>query len=63
MGSGFGVDTGGTLVVDIVEVSSKRIAWHAWTTKGFGPGITYGAETSALLREAIADLLAVFLPR
>jgi hypothetical protein len=63
MGSGFGVDTRGTLVVDMVEVSSGRMAWHAWTTRGLGPGITYGAETTALLREAIADILAKFPPR
>lgn len=62
MGSGFDVNTRGTLVVDIVEVRSDRIAWHAWTTKGLGPGITYGAETTALLREAVADLLAGFPP-
>jgi hypothetical protein len=56
------VDTRGQLVVDIVDVRSGRLAWHAWTTKGIGPGITYGERTSALLREAIAELLAAFPP-
>lgn len=56
------VETRGQLVVDIVEARSGRLAWHAWTTKGIGPGITYGERTSALLREAVAELLAAFPP-
>lgn len=63
MGTGFEVDTRGTLVVDIIDARSDRIAWHAWTTKGFGPGITPGAETAALVREAVADILAAFPPQ
>ena len=39
-----------------------RLAWHAWTTKGIGPGITYGEKTTALVREAVADVLAAFPP-
>ncbi len=63
LGPNPGVDTRGTLVIDIVETESERLAWHAWTTKGIGPGITHGAETTRLLREAVADLLAGFPPR
>jgi hypothetical protein len=62
MGTGFEVDTRGTLVVDIIDTHSDRIAWHAWTTKGIGPGVTPGAETTALIREAVADILAGFPP-
>jgi hypothetical protein len=62
MGSGFEVDTRGTLVVDIIDARSERLAWHAWTTKGIGPGITHGARTTALLREAVADVLVAFPP-
>ncbi len=62
MGQLFEVDTRGTLVVDIVELENDRIAWHAWTTKGLGPGITYGAKTTALVREAVAEVLAGFPP-
>jgi hypothetical protein len=62
MGSGFDVDTRGTLVVDIIEARSERLAWHARTTKGIGPGITHGARTTALLREAVADVLREFPP-
>jgi hypothetical protein len=56
------VDTRGTLMVDIIDARSNRIAWHAWTTKGIGPGITPGDKTSALIREAVADILAGFPP-
>jgi hypothetical protein len=62
MGQGFEVDTRGTLVVDIIDTQSGRLAWHAWTTKGIGPGITYGKKTTALVREATADVLAAFPP-
>jgi hypothetical protein len=62
MGAGFEVDTRGTLVVDIIDARSDRLAWHAWTTKGIGPGITHGARTTALLREAVADVLVAFPP-
>jgi hypothetical protein len=62
VGMGFEVDTRGTLVVDIIDVRSDRLAWHAWTTKGIGPGITYGEKTTALIREAVGDLLAEFPP-
>ena len=36
-GSGFDVDTRGTLVLDIIDIRNDRLAWHAWTTKGIGP--------------------------
>ncbi len=62
MGQGFEVDTRGTLVVDIIDTQSGRLAWHAWTTKGIGPGITYGKKITALVREAVADVLAAFPP-
>jgi hypothetical protein len=63
LGPNPGVDTRESLVIDIVETRTERLAWHAWTTKGIGPGIIDGAETTALLREAVADLLAGFPPR
>ena len=64
LGSGarFQVDTRGTLVIDIIDTASGRLAWHAWTTKGVGPGITPGEKTTALVREAVADVLAEFPP-
>jgi len=57
------VDTRATLTVDILEARSQRLAWHAYTTKGVGPGITYGEETTRLVREAVHELLAPFPPR
>ena len=57
------VDTRSTLTVDIVDSRNGLLAWHAWTTKGIGPGITYGDATSALVRESINDVLAGFPPR
>ena len=62
MGDTFEVFTRGTLVVDIIDTRSGRLAWHAWSTKGLGPGITPGAKTTALLREAVADVLVAFPP-
>ncbi len=62
MGHGYQVDTRGTLVIDIIDTQSGRLAWHAWTTKGVGPGITPGQKTTALVREAVADVLAKFPP-
>jgi hypothetical protein len=62
MGHGYQVDTRGTLVIDIIDTQSGRLAWHAWTTKGVGPGITPGEKTTALIREAVADVLAEFPP-
>ena len=56
------IDTRGTLLVDIIDTQSGRLAWHAWTTKGVGPGITPGQETTALVREAVADVLREFPP-
>lgn len=56
------VDTRGLLTVDLVDARSNRIAWHAWTTKGLGPGITPGEKTDALLREAVSEVLAPFPP-
>jgi hypothetical protein len=56
------VDTRGTLVVDIIDTQSGRLAWHAWTTKGIGPGITPGEKSTALVREAVGDVLADFPP-
>jgi len=53
----------GTLTVDLQDTRSRRIAWHASTTKGLGPGITPGEKTTAVLREAVADLFSRFPPR
>jgi len=61
-GYGFELDTRGTLVIDIIDTGSGRLAWHAWTTKGIGPGITPGEKTTALVREAVGDVLADFPP-
>jgi len=62
MGWGYEVDNRGTLVVDIIDTQSGRLAWHAWTSKGVGPGITPGEKTTALVREAVGDVLAKFPP-
>lgn len=56
------VQTRGTLVIDIVDARSNRIAWHARTSEGLGPGITPGERTEALLREAITESLLGFPP-
>lgn len=56
------VNTRGVLTVDIVDTRSNRIAWHASTTKGLGPGVTYD-DQPAMLREAVSEVLARFPPR
>ena len=53
----------GWLAVDIVEAGTGRLAWHARTTRGLGPGVTPGAATTRQLREAISELLLRFPPR
>lgn len=53
----------GTLTVDLVETRGQRLAWHAWTTKGLGPGVTPGERTTQVIREAVSDLLSRFPPR
>ncbi len=64
-GFGFGdrVETRATLVVDLIDTRSDRIAWHARTSRGMGPGITPGERTDALLRESVTEVLAGFPPR
>jgi hypothetical protein len=57
------VDTRATLTVDIVDLRTNRLAWHAQTTKGIGPGITPGETGAALVREAVNEVLAGFPPR
>lgn len=57
------VETTATLVIDIVDAHSDRIAWHARTTRGLGPGITPGAATDALIRASVTESLAGFPPR
>lgn len=57
------VQTQGTLVIDIVDTRSSRIAWHARATEGLGPGVTAGERAEALLRESIAEALIGFPPR
>ena len=50
------------LVIDIVEPTTNRLAWHAWSTKGLGPGVTYGEALSSVIREAVGEVLAGFPP-
>jgi hypothetical protein len=57
------VQTRGTLAIDIVDTRSNRIAWHARTSEGLGPGITPGERAEALLREAITESMLGFPPR
>lgn len=57
------VDTRSTLTVDIIDTRDGRLAWHAWTTKAIGPGITYGETTTSFVRESVDDVLAGFPPR
>ena len=52
-----------TLTVDMLDTRTDRVAWHAWTTRGLGPGVTYGESSTAMLREAIAEILGPFPPR
>ena len=61
--SGNRVETRATLIVDIIDTRSDRIAWHARTSTGIGPGVTPGAATDALIRESVMDALAAFPPR
>jgi hypothetical protein len=57
------VDTRATLVVDLIDTRSDRIAWHAWTETAMGPGVTPGERTDALVRESVTEVLADFPPR
>jgi hypothetical protein len=57
------VDTRATLTVDIIDNRNGLLAWHAWTTKAIGPGITYGDATTSFVRESVTDVLAGFPPR
>ena len=58
------VDTRATLTVDLIDSHDERIAWHAETTKAIGPGIVASGEAdTALVREAVTELLAGFPPR
>ncbi|MBW2244469.1 MAG: DUF4136 domain-containing protein [Deltaproteobacteria bacterium] len=50
------------LTVVIVEAQSGRVAWFGASAKSLGPGIDFGAETTALAREAVSDILAKFPP-
>jgi hypothetical protein len=61
-GSPDAVATRGTLIVDILDAHSQRIAWHAWTTKPIGPGTATGEGSFALVREAVGEVLAGFPP-
>ncbi len=56
-------ETQATLIVDIIDARSDRIAWHARTSTGMGPGITPGEATDALVRESVMEVLAAFPPR
>jgi len=71
---GFGVDTNdwalgervatrGILVIDIVDAQSERLAWHAVAKTGLGPGITPGAKTESVLRQAVTAALLGFPPQ
>ncbi|MCP5060415.1 MAG: DUF4136 domain-containing protein [bacterium] len=50
------------LTVIIVDTESTRLAWYGTSAKSLGPGIDMGAETTALAREAVSDILAKFPP-
>lgn len=56
-------ETQATLIVDIIDTRSDRIAWHARTSTGIGPGITPGEATDGLVRESVIEVLAAFPPR
>lgn len=56
-------ETRATLIVDIIDARSDRIAWHARTSTGMGPGITPGENTDAMVRESVMEVLAAFPPR
>jgi hypothetical protein len=54
------VQTRSVVVIDIVDAQSERLAWHAVATTGLGPGITPGARTEAVLRNAVTEAMLGF---
>lgn len=62
-GQGDAVATRGHLLVEIVDARSNRVAWRAWTTKPLGPGTRSEEAATALVREAVTEVLSGFPPR
>jgi hypothetical protein len=62
VGIGPQVYTRGSLVVDIVDTRTQRIAWHSVSSRDIGPGITPGAATTKLVREGVAEAMQGFPP-
>lgn len=52
----------GTLIVEIMDAHTSRIAWHAWTTQPIGPGTATGQGSFDLARKAVGEVLAGFPP-
>jgi hypothetical protein len=52
----------GTLIVEIIDAHTSRIAWHAWTTQPIGPGTATGQGSFDLARKAVGEVLAGFPP-
>lgn len=57
------VDAKARFTVDIIEGSTYRLAWHATVERRFRPQVSLGPDSEAMLREAVADLLAPYPPR
>jgi len=48
----------GTLVIDFIDPRSGRLVWHGWTTEPIPPA----KENAAIIKEAVAKVLAQFPP-
>jgi hypothetical protein len=49
----------GTLVIDIVDMRTKELTWHGWTTQPAPPA----ADAKELIRKVVAEVLDEFPPR
>lgn len=57
------VDSKARFTVDIIEGGTYRLAWHAEVERRFRPEVSLGPDSTAMLREAVTDLLAPYPPR
>ena len=49
------IHTEGTLVIDIIDLASKDLVWHGWTTKTTG-----WKDNEAVIKDAVEEILAQF---
>lgn len=57
------VDAKARFTVDIIEGGTYRLAWHATVERRFRPEVSIGPDSTAMLREAVIDLIAPYPPR